>query len=96
MTIDFAPLLPLAALLALTVLSIGVAGVHLWERRRGGPLRLIAMAALLVILGNIRRKGLPCLLVQVVCPLENLAGLLEIRARPFLKLRAAGFIGRRT
>jgi len=70
-SIDFAPLLPLPLLWAAAFVATILAGVLLYRRTRGAPLRALALAALLAALINPvlrqeEREGLPNVAVVVV------------------------------
>jgi hypothetical protein len=48
----FAPLVPVSAIVALAVVCAGVAGLALWRRARGGVLRLVGFAVVLLYLSG--------------------------------------------
>src|SRR5689334_1767970 len=52
MTLDFSPLVPQTALIALSILAALLVGLSLWRGMRGSVLRALALAALCLALAN--------------------------------------------
>lgn len=74
MHIDFAPMIPPIALAILAIAALGIAGFHIYERRRGGALRLLGLGFLIAILAN------PSLREDTREPLTDIAVVLVDRS----------------
>lgn len=74
MNIDFAPLIPVTALVILGFCALLVAAFHIYERRRGAILRLVSLGFLVAILAN------PALQEDITEPLTDIAVVLVDRS----------------
>lgn len=72
--IDFAPMIPPTVLGILALAALGIAGFHIFERRRGGALRLLGLGFLITILAN------PSLREDTREPLTDIAVILVDRS----------------